>query len=263
MGPEYKPVLPKIFADTSKISEIEGLVKIIPIHGITTNPVIVGKEAGDDEPIDYYKRLAQSFPNLPVSVQLLDEPPDVLIEQAHLYSSISQNIIIKVPMFADGRGLIVLSQLAKEGIKTNVTAMMNTEQLFLALYAANTGPGLEPTYLSLFFNRIRDSGGDPEVEISRSRALLEKFGWKSEIITGSIRRGKDVLDAIMAGAHIVTVQPKVIWEMVSHPKSIEFIQQSQDAWNQLLAQSKGNNHDEQARSGKPEKAQTPPQIATR
>lgn len=236
-----KPLLPKIFADTSSISEIEALIKIIPIHGITTNPVLVGKEAGKAQPIDYYKRLAERFPNLPVSIQLLDEPVDILLEQAHLYRSISPNVVIKVPMFADGRGLIVLSQLAKEGIKTNVTALMKVEQLFLALYSANTAPGLEPTYLSLFFNRIRDFGGDPENEITKSRLLLEKFGWKSEILAASLRRGQDVMDSIIAGAHITTVTPKLIWEMVSHPKSIEFIQQSQEAWQELLSQQKGDN----------------------
>lgn len=255
MTPQDRPGLPKIFADTSVVSEIEELIKILPIHGITTNPVIVGKEAGSAQPVDYYKRLVGRFPNLPVSIQLLDEPIDELLEQAHFYSSISPNIVIKVPMFADGRGLTVLSQLVKEGIKTNVTAMMNTEQLLLALLAGSTGPGLEPTYLSLFFNRIRDSGGDPETEIARSRGLLEKFGWKSEIISGSIRRGKDVVDAVMAGTHIATVQPKVIWEMVGHPKSTEFIEQSQASWNELLQLGKNNNGE--GRNTRPRRQQSP------
>lgn len=239
MTPENRPGLARIFADTSMFPEIEELRAILPIYGITTNPVIVGKEAGTAQPIDYYRRLAERFPDLPVSIQLLDDAPDELLKQAHLYAGISPNIVIKVPMFPDGRGLTVLSQLVKEGIKTNVTAMMSTEQLLLAILAGNIGAG--PTYLSLFFNRIKDFGGDPEAEIARSRQLLDKFGLESQIITGSIRRGQDVVQAVMAGTHIATVQPKVIREMVSHPKSIEFIRQSQEAWQALLSQQKGDN----------------------
>lgn len=223
--------LPKIFADSSKISEIEQLVNLGIIEGITTNPLIVAKEAGKSDPVDYYRKIAEKFPDLPVSIQLLDNDLQTLLEQAHAFVSIAPNIVIKVPMFADGRGLSVLSVLAAEGIKTNVTGLMTKEQVQLALVAAK---GQGPSYVSLFFNRIKDGGGNPELEIQKSKELIEKVGAPSEIITGSIRKAEDVFQAAFSGSHIVTVTPKVIWEMIEHPKSVEFINQSQEAWDSFM-----------------------------
>lgn len=225
--------LPKIFADTSKIAEIERLVDLGIICGITTNPIIVAQDAGEKSPIHQYEIIAKRFPDLPVSIQLLDEDVPTLIKQAHEYAAISPNVVIKVPMFGDGRGLAVIAQLAKEGIKTNVTAMMKAEQILLALIAGRASATRGPAYLSLFFNRIKDGGGNPQKEIHRSKILLESVGSESEIITGSIRQEEDVYEAAVAGTHIVTVPPQIIWGMVHHPQSTKFITQSQESWERL------------------------------
>ena len=48
MLPEIK--YPKFFADTSKTSEIETMMELGIVSGITTNPLLVAKEAGNNEP---------------------------------------------------------------------------------------------------------------------------------------------------------------------------------------------------------------------
>lgn len=219
----------KLFADTSKVSELKKLLELGIFHGVTTNPLIVASEAGEGDPKTYYEKLVKEFPDLPVSIQLLDEPIENLLEQARIYASISPNVVIKVPMFGDGKGINLLSKLTREGIKVNVTGMMTAEQLLLTLMV---DPG--PSYVSLFFNRIKDGGGNPQKEISHSRELIEKLGSSAEIIVGSIRKPDDVREAMIAGGHIVTVTPKIIWEAVQHPKSDEFIRQSQEAWENLI-----------------------------
>lgn len=228
---------PKLYADTSKIAELEQLFELGIFSGITTNPIIVAKEAGNSEPRTYYEELAKRFPGLPISIQLLDRDIPTLIQEAKSLASISPDIVIKVPMFGDGRGLAVLSVLMKEKINTNVTALMKAEQLMLALLAGsrkNEQNG--PTYVSLFFNRIKDAGGNPNFEIGRSRDFIDKLSFRSKIITGSIRRGEDVYEAAIAGSHIVTVTPKVIWSMIKHQKSDEFIAESENAWNSFVSQ---------------------------
>lgn len=231
-------MFPRFFADTSVISEIEKLVNLGLISGITTNPVIVAKDANGSDPINGYKKLTLRFPEFPVSIQLLDEPEEKLIEHAKEFSSISPNIVIKVPMFGDGRGLKILPILINEGISINVTGLMSAEQVLTILQA---GRKKYPVYVSLFFNRIKDGGGDPVREINKTRNLLERFGVSSQIITGSIRKPEDVYGAVMAGAHIVTITPPVFWSMINHPKSVEFIAQSQTAWQDLLKLQKGGN----------------------
>ena len=217
----------KLFADTSKVSELKKLLELGIFQGVTTNPLIVASEAGDSDPKIYFEKLVKEFPDLPISIQLLDESVETLLEQARMYASIASNVFIKVPMFSDGRGIRLLTILTGEGIKVNVTGMMTAEQILLTLMS-------KPSYVSLFFNRIRDGGGNPQKEIENARNLIEKLGSDAEIIVGSIRKPDDVREAMMAGGHIITVTPKVFWEMVAHPKSDEFIRQSQEAWENLL-----------------------------
>lgn len=225
--------IPKLFADTSKIPEIAKMVDTGAVYGVTTNPLIVTAEALGKDPDGYYQEVVRKFSHLPVSIQLLDADTDTLLSQARNYAKLGSNVVVKVPMFPDGRGLHLVNKLLAEGIKVNVTALMTTEQLSLALVSGKGSQMKGPNYLSLFFNRIRDGGGSPTLEIKRSRVLLERCGSGSEIIAGSIRSGQDVTDAFLAGAHIVTVTPKVFWGMISHPKSEEFINQCQAKWTEL------------------------------
>lgn len=224
--------LPQIFADTSNISEIERLKALGIIDGITTNPLIVAKEAGTAEPISYYRQLVNRFPNLPISIQLIDGKVDDLFQEAKMYAEMSPQVVIKVPMFPDGRGLSLVSKLAENNIPTNVTALMTKEHVLLTLLAAR---GKGPNYVSLFFNRIIDGKGQPEEEIIKSRQLIDSLQSSTQIIVGSIRKGEDIYKAMVAGAHIVTVNPKIIWEMVKHPQSEKFINEAQARWNEYVS----------------------------
>lgn len=229
---------PEFFADTSDISAIEKLARLNLISGITTNPVIVAKDANGSNPISGYKNLAARFPEFPISIQLLDESEEKLVKYAKDFVAIAPNIVVKVPMFGDGKGLKILPTLLAQDIKVNVTGLMSAEQILTILQVAQ---GKGPGYVSLFFNRIRDGGGDPAREINKTRNLIETFNCATKIITGSIRKVDDVYDAVMAGTHIVTVPPPVFWAMINHPKSVEFIEQSQIAWEELLRLQKAGN----------------------
>ena len=220
---------PQLFADTSSILEITVMIKTGIFSGITTNPIIVAGQAGNKEPLKYYEDLAAKYPNVPISIQLLDEDELTLLDHAHQFAAIAKNIVIKVPMFRDGRGLAVASALNKEGIPTNITGLMNAEQVMLAI---SIEPG--PTFVSLFFNRIKDGGGDPIIEIQNSRQLLDSIGSNSKIITGSIRKVSDVREALTAGSDIVTIPPKIFWEITYHPQTEFFIERSQTAWEEFL-----------------------------
>lgn len=225
---------PQIFADSANIEDLDSFYGFI--RGITTNPTIVAEQGNLLDPDNHFQMLVKRYPDLPVSLQLLDKPFDELLEDADKYRSMGNNVVIKVPMFSDGRGLRLIPKLAERNIPVNVTALMKTEQIALALAA---GDGLRPDYVSLFFNRIRDGGGNPTEEIKRTRDLIDSLNSSTLIITGSIRGGQDVIDAMASKAHIITVQPKHLWEMIGHFKTSEFINQSQEAWEKLIAKRNG------------------------
>lgn len=127
---------------------------------------------------------------------------------------------------------VLIHRLTSEGVPTNVTALMSKEQVLLAILAAK---GNSPSYVSLLFNRIIDGYSQPEEEIRKSRTLLDSMEARTQIIIGSIRKGEDVYRAMMAGAPIVTVTPKVVWEMVNHPQTERFIKEQEQSHNDYMS----------------------------
>lgn len=225
---------PKLFADTSNISDISKLLRAGLVDGITTNPVIVAQNAGSEDPVKYYRKLLQEFPDKAVSIQLLDDTVENMVDQGILFADLGPNVIVKVPFLPDLVALEVAKRLHEKKIKTNITALMKSDQAVLSMKSLSPNG---PSYVSLFFNRIRRRG-DPLLEIKKTREFIDKFLFQTEIISGSIHSGNDVYDAWMAGSHIVTAVPKIIYAMEEDERTVEFINQSRLAWNNFITQSK-------------------------
>ena len=215
----------RIFLDTASIEEINHINKWGIIEGITTNQKIFLVEKGTS----FKKRIKEIIAATkgPVSVELTTKGFDEMVQEAREYWRINpRRIVIKVPMSADGVGLEVISFLAKRGIKINTTVMMNSAQAILAAKAGST-------YVSLFYRRILDSGGDPLKEIRETREFLDSSKLITQIIAGSIREADDVVKSFNAGAHIVTVPYKVLIQMPYHKKSEETIKEFDESWHKF------------------------------
>lgn len=214
----------EIFLDTASVEEIKEILPWGIINGVTTNQKIFLTEKG----VNFKDRIFEilSLVDGPLSVELTktDGSDEDLVEEAKEYSSWNpKNIVIKVPMFGDGRGLRIVNRLRKENIKTNVTCMITTNQVLLATKAG-------ATYASLFFNRVRDSGGDPVMVIQESKRIIEKGGFATRIIVGSIRKPEDVNEVAVAGAHIITIPYKILVQMPYHWKTEDTIKEFDLAW---------------------------------
>lgn len=218
----------EIFIDTASVKEIRETLPWGVISGVTTNQKIFLAEKG----VDFKHRVFEilSLVDGPLSVELTKTSysDEALIAEAMEYSSWNRkNVVIKVPMFRDGRGLRIVSLLRKEGIKTNMTCLMTTNQVLLA---AKVGA----TYASVFFNRVRDSGMDPAKVLEESRRIIEEDHCSTKIIVGSIRRPEDVSDAAAAGAHIITVPYKILLQMPFHEKTEDTILEFDQAWAEFI-----------------------------
>jgi len=214
----------EIFIDTANVSEIKNVLPWGFISGVTTNQKIFVAEKG----CNFKDRVMEilSLVDGPVSVELTKTTgsDEDLVNEAVEYSSWNpKNITIKVPMFGDGRGLRLVTELRRRNVKTNMTALMSTNQVMLAAKAG-------ATFASIFYNRVKDAGGDPERVTRESRSLLEKMGTETRIIVGGIRKPEDVTEAAIAGAHIITIPYKVMIQMPYHPKTEETIKEFDEAW---------------------------------
>jgi len=196
----------KLFIDSADVFEIRAAVWH-GISGVTTNPSLLAKAGGD--PMETLRQIvdAISWADVPLSVELLAEHEQSQMDEAHRYvmSLKYSNLVFKVPMAWD-------SLPFASRYPTNVTAVMSFNQ---AIMAANAGA----VYVSLFWGRIADIGGDPAGVVRQVRESLDRARSKTEIIVGSIRQMRDVNEAIQAGAHIVTVPPAILRQMCQHPQT--------------------------------------------
>ena len=110
-----------IFIDSADLDDIREITKWGVISGCTTNPAIAAKAAGAKGKFDFKERIAQIIDIVkgPVSVELLSESSEEMIEEAKTYYQWNKEfVVIKVPISIEG--LKVISCLErKEGIKTN------------------------------------------------------------------------------------------------------------------------------------------------
>ncbi|MEJ7732590.1 MAG: transaldolase family protein [Polyangiaceae bacterium] len=210
-----------LFLDSSDPKEIRDLGAWGVIAGITTNPLILAREAGV---ADLEKRMAEvvAVSTGHVSVELTSEDEASMLAEARRYHAWSpERMCIKVP-FSEA-GLRVTTALSTAGVPTNVTCLMSFNQAYLAALAGGT-------YVSLFSGRIRDMGYDARPIIAETRAQIDREGLPSKIIVGSVRHIIDVNEALFAGAHIVTVPPGILRKMLHNPKTEETIREFNDAW---------------------------------
>jgi transaldolase len=218
-----------LFIDSSDPKEIKDLFAWGVLSGVTTNPLIIAREAPDAD-LGERIREVMAVSHGDVSVELTTETEREMIEEALGYHAWdTQRITIKVP-FSE-TGMRVLHQLTKRGIKTNVTCLMAMNQAYLAALGG-------ATYVSLFSGRVRDMGYDVRPVISSTRDVLERGNLGAKIIIGSIRHLMDVNEALEAGAHIPTVTPQILRKMVWNPRTVETIAEFNDAWNKRPAPSK-------------------------
>jgi transaldolase len=209
------------FLDSSDHKEIADIFAWGVLAGVTTNPLILAREAGSAD-LEQRIRAVVAASTGPVSVELTSESEAAMLEEASRYHAWAPDrICIKVP-FSE-HGLRVTHGLRKQGVLTNVTCIMSFNQAYLAALAGGT-------YVSIFSGRVRDMGYDVRPVIAQTRDQIDREGLASKIIVGSVRHFMDVNEALEAGAHIVTVPPAILRKMLHNPKTEETIREFNAAW---------------------------------
>ena len=213
-----------IFLDTGKIEEIKKYHDMGIIRGVTTNPTILVKDGitGGMEGVKNRSiEIANLIDPLPLSVEVTSNDPPKMLYQAIEFSQWADNINVKITIHGPNGeldNLKVIHELeTKHDVRINVTAMMSAQQCFLASLSG-------ATYVSLFGGRVNNMGYNCISEIKILHKLLDNFNLKSKIIIGSTREVLNVVEWLKAGAHIVTVVPKLLEGMIIHPYSKETVQ---------------------------------------
>lgn len=194
----------ELFIDSANINEIIECNKMGIIKGVTTNPSLLStiNKKAEEIIFEIIKEVSG-----PISIEVLSLSSDNMIKEARELSKINDNIVIKIPMGAEG--LKAINILSKEGIKTNMTLVFSKYQAYLAAMAG-------ATYVSPFIGRLDDIGEHGELLISEIRKLYDKSNFKTKIIAASIRNPVHVYNSIYAGADYATVPYKILMSMCKH-----------------------------------------------
>ena len=211
----------KLFIDTANISEIAEINDWGIICGVTTNPSLIAKEGRIFE--DVIQEIT-AIVDGPISAEVISLEADGMVKEARELAKIHKNIVIKIPMTAEG--LKATKVLSDEGIKTNVTLIFSAAQ---ALLAAKAGA----TYVSPFVGRLNDIASNGMELIEDIAQIFDNFGYETEIIAASVRGPQDVVDSAKCGAHIATVPYKVFHQMLKHPLTDSGIEKFLADWKSV------------------------------
>ncbi len=195
----------RLFMDTASIDEIRRGAATGVVEGVTTNPTLVAREG-----VEYRARVLEICEGVdgPISVECISMEPDALVEEARRVAAWHENIVVKIPIAETG--LIAMSRLAAEGIRVNCTLVFSANQ---ALLAARAGA----TFVSPFVGRLDDGGEDGMEAVREMVQIMELHDLATEVLAASIRHPRHVTEAALAGAHIATIPPAVLFQMLRHP----------------------------------------------
>lgn len=218
----------KFFLDTADLGEIRWAAQAGLIDGVTTNPTLLSKVAGDVEPRDILAEIC-SMVDGDISAEVVAVRPDEMYTEARELARIAENIVVKIPMIEDG--LPVVRRLRADGIRVNVTLCFSSVQCLLAAKAG-------AAYVSPFLGRLDDIGHDGMDVIRETRVVFDNYDIESQILAASIRHPRHVVEAAMIGSDVATMPTAVLRKLLVHPLTDRGLDQFLNDWSKVAARSK-------------------------
>ena len=197
----------KIFADGADKKGMLELNANPLITGMTTNPTLMRK-AGIADFEAFAKDILQGITAKPLSLEVFSEEFSEMKRQALKINGWGKNVYVKIPITntRNESALPLIKELAQEGVKLNVTAILTLAQVEGVTTALN--PKV-PAVVSVFAGRIADTGVDPVRIMTQSKTVLKDLP-QAELLWASVREVLNIFQANDCGAHIVTVPHDIL-----------------------------------------------------
>jgi transaldolase len=197
----------KIFADGADKAGMLDLYANPLIHGLTTNPTLM-KKAGITDYEGFAKTILATIKTKPISFEVFSDEPAEMRRQAKKIAAWGSNVYVKIPVTNTRKEFMgpLIHELAAEGVKLNVTALLTVSQVRDVAAALVESV---PAVVSVFAGRIADTGVDPQPIMRASLALLEDKPM-AELLWASVREVRNIFEADLCGSHIVTVPHDIL-----------------------------------------------------
>ncbi len=202
-----------LFLDSASAADARQAMALGFVSGITTNPNLMAKAAG--KPADIIAELADICPS-PVFYQLTAPTVTEREAEARRVLALRPNIALKIAMTTEN--LALAAKFVKEGVKVGMTASYSAAQTYLTCEA-------NVTYSIAYVNRSTRLQGDGLALVSEMRAVVEACDTTTTILVASLKSTAEVVQAVIAGAHHVTIPLPLLLEMGNHALSDQAIEE--------------------------------------
>ena len=194
----------EIWLDTCDSQKIIAACRLGIISGITTNPSILARSNENHEKV--IERLLD-IQDGPVAVQVTADTADEMIKQAQDFQSISERIIVKIPVIQEG--IIAMKALVEEGISVMATTLF---QLGQALLAALAGAD----YVAPYVSRIFEEGIEAYADLEMMLKVYKKYQFKTKIIAAALRTSDQIIRCAAMGIPAMTLKSELFSEFTAN-----------------------------------------------
>ena len=201
----------KIFADGADKKGMLELNANPLIKGLTTNPTLMRK-AGLTDFEAFARDILTGITEKPLSLEVFSDEFPEMKRQGLKINGWGKNVYVKIPI-TNTRGessLPLIKELANDGVKLNVTAILTLAQVEGVTAALNAKV---PAVVSVFAGRIADTGVDPVGIMTKSKTILKDLP-HAELLWASVREVLNIFQANDCGAHIVTVPHDILGKAI-------------------------------------------------
>ncbi len=201
----------KIYADGADKAGMLQLNANPLIQGLTTNPTLMRK-AGLTDFEAFARDVLQTITEKPLSLEVFSDEFSEMKRQGLKINGWAKNVYVKIPITntRNESSLPLIKELASEGVKLNVTALLTLDQVKGVAAALN--PAV-PAVVSVFAGRIADTGVDPVGIMLESKKILASLP-QAELLWASVREVLNIFQANDCGSHIVTVPHDILGKAI-------------------------------------------------
>ncbi len=193
--------------DDARRAQLLGLVE-----GVTTNPTLIGQTGRPGlEVLSELVEIVDGHVFYQVTADTVEQRYDQAWEAHEIRPD---RVIIKIP--ATTENIAMAARLVDAGIECAVTAVASPAQAYLAAQA-------HASFVAPYVSRLTQQLGDGLVIVRDMARLLH--GTQTEILAASLKSVDDVVAAMLAGAHHVTIPLNLILAMGEHELSRQAIEE--------------------------------------
>jgi len=213
----------QIFLDTASIEEILEAANWGVLDGVTTNPTLMMRAGTADLKTNTLKivEIVQG----PVSAEVLSTDAAGMVEEAREILSWSEHVYVKIPTTVEGLKAMKEISSWPDG-RINATLVFSPTQAYLVARAG-------ASFASIFVGRMDDAGLDGMEVVRQTREIFDNYGFDCQVLAASMRHNAHVLDALLAGADIITLPFGVLQKMIYSPFTDVGVERFLADWEQV------------------------------